>query len=77
VARFTPLDTFKTEIDRHLRDLRESKVLPGFDAIRLPGEQRRQRHEERARDGVPMVTELLAQLDRLAGELGIAPLSER
>jgi len=77
VARFTPLDTFKSEIDRHLRDLRESKVLPGFDAIRLPGEQRRARREERARDGVPMVTELLAQLDRLAGELGIAPLSER
>jgi L-2-hydroxycarboxylate dehydrogenase (NAD+) len=74
VARFTPLDTFTSEIDRHLRDLRESDVLPGFDAIRLPGQQRRQRREERARDGVPMVPELLAQLDRLAGELGVEPL---
>jgi L-2-hydroxycarboxylate dehydrogenase (NAD+) len=74
VARFTPLDTFTSEIDRHLRDLRESDLLPGFDAIRLPGQQRRQRREERARDGVPMVPELLAQLDRLAGELGVEPL---
>ena len=77
VERFTPLDTFKSEIDRHLRDLRQSKVLPGFDAIRLPGEQRRQRREERMRDGVPLLPELLAQLDKLAGELGVQPLLAR
>ncbi len=76
VARFTPLDTFKSEIDRHLRDLRESKVLPGFDTIRLPGQQRRQRREERMREGVPLLPELLAQLDKLADDF-IAPLSER
>jgi LDH2 family malate/lactate/ureidoglycolate dehydrogenase len=29
-------------VDRHLRDLRGSRTLPGFDAIRLPGEERRQ-----------------------------------
>ena len=67
VARFTPLDTFKAEIDRHLRDLRGSKTLPGFDAIRMPGEQRRTRRAERLRDGVPMPGELVAQLDKLAG----------
>src|SRR6185369_178726 len=33
VARFTPLDTFKSEMDRHLHDLRTSKPLPGFDAV--------------------------------------------
>ena len=32
VKRFTPLDTFKAEMDRHLRDLRTSKPLPGVDA---------------------------------------------
>src|SRR5258708_12871101 len=36
VTRFTPLDTFKSEMDRHLRDLRTSKPLPAFDAVRLP-----------------------------------------
>jgi L-2-hydroxycarboxylate dehydrogenase (NAD+) len=77
VARFTPLDVFKAEIDRHLRDLRQSKVLPGFDAIRLPGEQRRQRRDDRARNGVPILPELLLQLDELAGELGVTPLRAR
>jgi L-2-hydroxycarboxylate dehydrogenase (NAD+) len=77
IARFTPLDTFKSEIDRHLRDLRQSKVLPGFEAVRFPGEQRRQRREDRARRGVPLVAELLAELDRLAGELQVTPLRDR
>ena len=77
VARFTPLDTFKAEVDRHLRDLRGSRTLPGFDAIRMPGEQRRQRRAERVRTGVPMPAELTAQLDKLAGELGVKRLGER
>ncbi len=77
VARFTPLQEFETEVDRHLRDLRESPRLPGFDAIRLPGEQRRRRREERVRDGVPMPAELIAQLDKLAGDLGVKPLLKR
>jgi LDH2 family malate/lactate/ureidoglycolate dehydrogenase len=77
IARFIALDTFKAEMDRHLRDLRGSKVLPGFDAIRLPGERRRHCQIERARDGVPILPAVLAQLDRLAEDLAIAPLASR
>jgi LDH2 family malate/lactate/ureidoglycolate dehydrogenase len=64
-------------VDRHLRDLRGSKTLPGFDAIRLPGEERRRRQADRAANGVPMAPELIVQLDRLAGEMGVTPVRER
>jgi L-2-hydroxycarboxylate dehydrogenase (NAD+) len=77
VARFIPLQAFTSEVDRHLRDLKNAKVLPGFDAIRLPGERRRRCQIERARDGVPILPEVLAQLDRLAEDLAIAPLLVR
>jgi L-2-hydroxycarboxylate dehydrogenase (NAD+) len=77
VARFTPLATFKAEMDRHLRDLAASKKLPGVDAIRMPGADRARRRAERTRDGVPMPKELIAQLDKLAGELGVKRLNER
>jgi LDH2 family malate/lactate/ureidoglycolate dehydrogenase len=77
IARFTPLDAFKAEVDRHIRDLRATRPLPGFDAVRVPGEQRRKRRQERARDGVPLVAELVAQLDGLAGELGVATIRDR
>jgi L-2-hydroxycarboxylate dehydrogenase (NAD+) len=77
IARFTPLAGFAAEVDRHLRDLRGSKTLPGFDAIRLPGEERRRRRADRLANGVPMAQELIVQLDRLAGEMGVTPLRER
>jgi L-2-hydroxycarboxylate dehydrogenase (NAD+) len=77
VARFTPIETFRAEMDRHLRDLRGSRALPAFDAVRLPGHERRQRRADRLGNGVPMPRELVVQLDALAGELGVKPLRER
>jgi LDH2 family malate/lactate/ureidoglycolate dehydrogenase len=77
IARFTPLAAFTAEVDRHLRDLRSSKTLPGFDALRLPGEERRRRRADRLEHGVPLPQELVVQLDRLAAELGLVPVRER
>ncbi len=77
IARFLPLATFTAQVDRHVRDLRASKRLPGVDAIRLPGDRRSECRAERLRDGVLMAAALLAQLDNLAAELKIKPLRER
>jgi L-2-hydroxycarboxylate dehydrogenase (NAD+) len=77
IKRFIPLETFTAEVDRHMDDLHNSKRLPGFDAIRLPGERRRQCREERVRDGIPLPPPLAAQLDKLAGEMGVAKLVAR
>jgi LDH2 family malate/lactate/ureidoglycolate dehydrogenase len=76
IARFLPLDAYKAEVDRHVRELKESKRLPGIDEIRMPGERRRQCREDRLAKGLPLALPLVAQLDRLAEELGIAPLRE-
>lgn len=77
VSRFLPIAAFKSEIDRQLRDLKSSKVLPGFDSIRLPGEQRQARRADRLVHGVPVFPEVVEQLDKLAAELKIKPLGER
>jgi L-2-hydroxycarboxylate dehydrogenase (NAD+) len=77
VSRFLPIAAFKAQIDRQLRELKSSPVLPGFDEIRLPGEQRRARRAERAANGVPVFAEVVEQLDKLATELKIKPLHER
>ncbi|RDI59583.1 Ldh family oxidoreductase [Microvirga subterranea] len=74
VSRFARLETFKAEVDRHLRDLRNSRKLPGFDEIRIPGEQRVGRYESRLRGGIPLSSALRRKLDDLAEELGITPL---
>ena len=71
VARFTPLATFKAEMDRHLRDLRGSAAA---GLRRHPPARRRAPPPPRGpatQNGVPMPGELIAQLDKLAGELGV------
>jgi LDH2 family malate/lactate/ureidoglycolate dehydrogenase len=77
IKRFIPLDAFTGEVDRHMNDFHASQRLPGFDAIRLPGERRRQCRAERLRDGIPLPDALVAQLDKLAGEMGVDAISRR
>jgi len=77
VARFMPVEAFAAEMKRHLDDLRGSKRLPGVDAIRIPGEDRVRRRNERLQKGVALPPTLLAQMDALAAELKIAPLGAR
>ena len=75
-GRFQPLAQFKAEVDRHIRAMRDTKPLPGH-TVRLPGEQRAKRRTDRLHNGLPIAPELLAQLDKLAGDLSIKPLRER
>jgi LDH2 family malate/lactate/ureidoglycolate dehydrogenase len=77
VSRFIDPKTFAAEMDRHLNDLRSSPKLPGFDVIRLPGEDRAKRRAERSRNGVQLPGSLTKQLDELAANLKIAPLAGR
>jgi L-2-hydroxycarboxylate dehydrogenase (NAD+) len=76
-SRFQKLDVFKSEVDRHIRSLRNSKSLPGQDAVRLPGDARAKRIADRKANGLALPPELLTQLDKLAGELSIKPLALR
>jgi L-2-hydroxycarboxylate dehydrogenase (NAD+) len=75
-ARFQPLEQFRSEVDRHSRELRASKTLPG-ESVRLPGEQRAKRRADRLANGLALAPELLAELDKLAKELAIKPLAAR
>ena len=74
VAMFRELGEFKASVDQLVRDIRNSKRLPGVDAIRLPGEQSHAKREERMRLGIPMPAPLLQSLDKLAAELNIVSL---
>ena len=75
IARFAPVDDFRRSVDTVIRDLRNSKRMRGVDRIRLPGEQSHATLRERAAQGVPVGPALWSQLQKLAAELGIEPLS--
>ena len=76
-SKFQKLEHFKAEVDRHARSLRNSKPLPGGDAVRLPGDARAKRRADRVANGLALPPELLVQLDKLAAELSIKPVRGR
>src|SRR5438067_6012727 len=74
VKAFAEPVAFKRQVDAVIRQLHGSALLPGFDHIRLPGEDRNRRIAESREAGIRIPTELRAALDKMAGELEIAPL---
>ncbi|MBS0219659.1 MAG: Ldh family oxidoreductase [Proteobacteria bacterium] len=76
VARFRPLSEFVRSVATTLEDFRNSARLPGYGAIRLPGDQRHYRRQAQIQNGLLLSSELTEQLDVLANELEIRPLQE-
>lgn len=73
-AAFGDVAAFKRRIDVVIRDLKASDRMPGVDKIHIPGEGSYAAREDRNANGIPMPAALRSALDRLAAELGIAPL---
>lgn len=74
IASFSDVKAFKREVDRVIRELRASPTLPGFDAVRVPGERSHTIRVEREREGIPLHGTLLDRLDALAARLGVPGL---
>ena len=76
IQAFQPVAEFKQSVDALVRDLRKSERLPGIERIHIPGEGSHAARADRLKNGVPMPPSLMAALDKLASELGIAPLAK-
>jgi len=74
VAHFSPVETFKRNVDKVIREMRNSKKMPGVERIQVPGEQSHATWRERSAAGVPMNDTLFKDLQRLAINLGIEGL---
>jgi len=55
--------------------MRESTALPGYDAVRIPGQNRGDILAERTKKGIPLHPNLVKVLGDIAAELNI-PLLE-
>jgi LDH2 family malate/lactate/ureidoglycolate dehydrogenase len=65
---------FKADIDRELRDFRESARAPGCERVYVAGEIEHERTLEFTRDGIPLVPKVWEDLDAMAAEIGIRRL---
>jgi L-2-hydroxycarboxylate dehydrogenase (NAD+) len=74
LSAFGDVADFKARVDRLVRDLRSSERMPGVERIWLPGEQSHERRAANERDGIPVPSALLTQLDAIAREMDIPAL---
>jgi LDH2 family malate/lactate/ureidoglycolate dehydrogenase len=74
IETFMPVAEFKRAVDQVVRDIRNSRRLPGVERIWLPGEQSHAKLLDRRAHGVPMPKALRDSLDAVARDLGIPPL---
>jgi len=72
VDNFQPVESFKQEMDRVIREIRESKRMQGVDRIWLPGEMEHYKIHERIRKGIPLAPIVISNLRQLAAELNLA-----
>jgi LDH2 family malate/lactate/ureidoglycolate dehydrogenase len=69
VDNFQPAVEFTREIDRVIREIRDSHRMEGVERIWLPGEMEHRKLQDRRRNGVPVAPSTVRELDRLAEEL--------
>lgn len=75
LAAFGDPEHFKHEVDRLVRDIRSSERLPGVERIWLPGEQSHEKRQRYSTQGIPIAPTLISELNTLAAEWGVAPLT--
>lgn len=74
IAAFTDPDHFKIGIDEIWQQMKSSELLPGVEAIRLPGERLAKVTHERTQNGIPIADSLRSVLADLAKQLDVNPL---
>lgn len=75
IARFAAPQEFKRRVDKFLREIRNSKPLPGRGPVRYPGQRGDALDREAATKGIGLRAAPFAALEKLAAELGIAKLA--
>ncbi len=74
ISAFSDIDTFKSETDRGLRDIKNSKPLKDFDRVHVSGENRPETFQDRQENGLLFHPNLISALGGIAKELSIMQL---
>jgi ureidoglycolate dehydrogenase (NAD+) len=72
VAAMMPIAQFKERMDTMIRGIRESPKAKGSNRIYLPGEMEWERREQALKNGIQLPEDVVANLQKLAEETGVA-----
>jgi ureidoglycolate dehydrogenase (NAD+) len=71
IARFTDIAAYKEQVDRLIDQLKALPKADGVDEILMPGEREERFYAERVKTGIPVPPSTIANLRKLAQELGV------
>ena len=74
ISAFTDLDSFKDNMDRTLKRLRESRPAPGHDRVLYPGLTEGEEEQDRRANGIPLHREVIRWFEDISGELSVPRL---
>ncbi len=68
---FGDVEEFKANIDKMVQDIKKLPIADGFERAYLPGEPEFELEEERMKQGIPVVDDVLTELKNLAAKFGV------
>lgn len=71
IEAFTEVDTFKNNMDRMLKMIRETQPVPGEERVVYPGLIEYEEEQERRAKGIPFHKEVVVWIREMTGELSI------
>ncbi len=71
VGKVMPLDEFTARVDSLARQVHESDLAEGTDAVYMPGEIEFLTRERRLAEGIPISPAVMATIDRVAAEISV------
>ena len=75
VDAFRPAAEFKQHMDNWIRTFRAAQPVPGAEAVLIPGDPERETEAQRRREGIPLLPPVVADLNALAAQYGLATLA--
>lgn len=72
-GHFGPMEQFRADVDRLVRDVHASEPAEGVERPLVPGELEHLRRLERLERGIPLAGALVSELERLGNEVGVGP----
>lgn len=75
IERFMPLAEFKQRMDQLIGELHDSLPAEGFERVYVPGEPEHLRRAARLRDGIPLATAVVRELNEIGASLAMEPLA--
>jgi LDH2 family malate/lactate/ureidoglycolate dehydrogenase len=74
VDGFRPLDEFKTHMDNWISRFKSAATIDPSQKVIIPGEPELEAETERKKNGIPLVDDVVNDLNGLARKFGIEPL---